>query len=91
MNIYVGNVSRSATEEDLQKAFEAYGQITSVKIVKDRYSGEQRGYGFVEMPDREEARSAIKGLNNNELKGQPLNVIRARRGGGGSRGGNRLF
>ena len=91
MNIYVGNVSHSATEDDLRKAFEAYGQITSVKIVKDRYNGEQRGYGFVEMPDREEAISAIKGLNNNELKGQPLNVIRARRGGGVSRGGNRRF
>lgn len=86
MNIYVGNLGRKVTEDDLRQAFEAYGKTSSVKIVKDSYTGERRDYGFVEMPDREEARTAIKGLNKVELKGKQLNVIRARRGGGG---GNR--
>jgi len=96
MNIYVGNLSHEATEEDLQQAFEAFGQVESVKIIKDRYSGESRGFGFVEMPAKAEANSAIEGLNGKELKGQRLTVSEARprserRGGGGRRGGGRRF
>jgi len=96
MNIYVGNLSHEATEEDLQQAFEAFGQVESVKIIKDRYSGESRGFGFVEMPAKAEANSAIEGLNGKELKGQRLTVNEARprserRGGGGRRGGGRRF
>jgi RNA recognition motif-containing protein len=62
MNIYVGNLSSEVTEEDLRQAFEGLGQVVSVNIIKDRYSGESRGFGFVEMPDKAEAQSAINGL-----------------------------
>lgn len=74
MNIYVSNLSYLATEEDLQQAFEAFGQIESVKIIKDRSSGRSRGYGFVEMPAEAEAWSAINNLNGTELKGRALRV-----------------
>jgi len=93
MNIYVGNLSRNVTEEDLQQAFKDFGEVASVKLIKDRYSGESRGFGFVEMPDKAEAQSAINGLNGKELKGQALKVNEARpqksreRGGGGGGGG----
>ena len=85
MNIYVGNLSREVTEEDLQAAFETFGQVTSADVIKDRVSGESRGFGFVEMPAEEEAQSAIEGLNGQELKGETMNVneARPRRGGGG--------
>ena len=96
MNIYVGNLSREITEEDLRQAFEAFGEVTSVKIIKDRYSGESRGFGFVEMPGKADAESAITGLKEKELKGRTLNVNEARPRpesrrsgrdpGGGSRG-----
>ena len=78
MNIYVGNLSREVTEEDLRQAFEAFGDVASVKIIKDKYSGESRGFGFVEMPDKTEGKSAISGLNDKELKGRTLNVNEAR-------------
>ena len=96
MNIYVGNLSREVTEEDLRQAFEAFGQVTSAKIITDKFSGESRGFGFVEMPTKAEAQSAIDGLNGKELKGQTLNVNEARprsegRRGGGRRGGGRRF
>ena len=95
MNIYVGNLSYEVTEEDLQKAFEGFGQIESVKIIKDNYSGRSKGFGFVEMPDNAAAQSAIEGLNDTELKGRTLKVNKARprsesgggRDGGGGRGG----
>jgi RNA recognition motif-containing protein len=91
MNIYVGNLLREVTEDDLRKAFEAFGQVTSVTIIKDKFSSESRGFGFVEMPAKAEAQSAISGLNGKELKGRILNVNEARprsegrRGGGGGR------
>jgi len=96
MNIYVGNLSREVTEEDLREAFEAFGQVTSVAIIKDKFTGESRGFGFVEMPGKAEADSAIAGLNGKDLKGRTLNVNEARprsegRGGGGRRGGGRRF
>lgn len=78
MNIFVGNLSREVTEEDLQKAFEAFGQVTSVTIIKDKFTGEPRGFGFVEMPAKAAAQSAITGLNGKELKGRALNVNEAR-------------
>ena len=89
MNIYVGNLSRDVTDDDLKEAFEAFGQIASVNIIKDKFSGEPRGFGFVEMPSKEEAQAAINGLNGKDLKGQSINVNEARprtqnrRGGGG--------
>ncbi len=62
MNIYVGNLSREVTEEDLREAFEAFGKVTSVTVIKDKFSGESRGFGFVEMPAKAEAQSAMTGL-----------------------------
>ncbi len=78
MNIYVGNLALNVTEGDLQQAFEAFGEVTSAKIIKDKYSGESRGFGFVEMPAKAEAQSAIDGLNEKELKGRALKVNEAR-------------
>jgi RNA recognition motif-containing protein len=94
MNIYVGNLSREVTDEELRQAFEAFGQVASVNIIKDRYSGESRGFGFVEMPMKTEAQAAITGLNGTSLKEQPINVSEARprsdfRGRGGFGGGRR--
>ena len=98
MNIYVGNLSYETTEEDLQQAFEGFGQVESVNIIKDKYSGRSKGFGFVEMPAKDEAQSAINELNDTELKGRTLKVNEARPRsesgggrGGGSRGGGRRF
>ncbi len=96
MNIYVGNLSYEATEEDVRLAFEPFGQVESAIIIKDKYSGRSKGFGFVEMPSKDEAQSAIDGLNDTELKGKALNVNEARprtenRGGRGGRGGGRRF
>jgi RNA recognition motif-containing protein len=88
VNIYVGNLSREVTEEELRKAFEAFGQVTSVNIIKDRYSGESRGFGFVEMAAKSEAQAAISGLNGTSLGERTLSVSEARpraEGGGGRR------
>jgi RNA recognition motif-containing protein len=99
VNIYVGNLSFDVSEEDVRAAFEAFGKVESAKIIKDKYSGESRGFGFVEMPSAEEAKAAISNLNGKELKGRTLNVNEARPraerprggGGGGGRGrGNRF-
>jgi RNA recognition motif-containing protein len=89
MNIYVGNLSSEVTEEDLQKAFEAFGQTESVKIIKDNYSGRSKGFGFVEMSSNADAQSAIDSLNDTDLKGQALkvNTARPRTENRGSRGG----
>ena len=89
MNIYVGNLSFEVTEQDLQQAFEAFGQVESVKIIKDKYSGESKGFGFVEMPAKGEAESAINDLNGKELKGRALKVSEARPRSETSRGGGR--
>ena len=96
MNIYVGSLSYKATEEDLRKEFEGFGQVQSVNIVTNKYSGESRGFGFVEMPNKDEAQSAIEGLNGRELKGRKISVNEARprsesHGGGGRRGGGRRY
>ena len=89
MNIYVGSLSYKATEEDLRKEFEGFGQVESVNIIKDRYSGESRGFGFVEMLNKDEAQSAIEGLNGRELKGRKISVNEARPRSEGYRGGGR--
>jgi len=96
MNIYVGNLSRDVSTEDLRQAFEAHGEVSSVNIIKDKYSGEPRGFGFVEMPNKAEAQTAIENLNGSDLLGQQMNVNEARprtdrgrpRGQGGNRGGS---
>jgi len=94
MNIYVGNLSYNITEEDLQQAFAAFGQVASTAIITDQFSGRSKGFGFVEMPVKEEALAAIAGLNGKMMSDRALNVNEARpradrRSGGGDRGGGR--
>jgi len=96
MNIYIGNLSFDTTEDQLRQAFEGFGEVSTVNIISDKYSGEPRGFAFVEMAVKNEAIAAISGLNGQELNGRALNVNEAKprvqgqggnRGGGGSRGG----
>jgi len=92
MNIYVGNLSYNTTEDDLRQAFGSFGEVSSANIIKDKYTGEARGFGFVEMPENEAATAAIAGLNGQDLNGRALSVNEARPradrgGGGGGRGG----
>ena len=94
MKIYVGNLSYEVTEEGLRLTFEQFGQVESTTIIKDRDSGQSKGFGFVEMPSKAEGQSAIDDLNGKELKGRTLNVNEARprtdsRGGKGGYGGHR--
>jgi RNA recognition motif-containing protein len=105
MNIYVGNLSYEVTEEDLKEAFEVFGEVETVKILKDNDTGRSKGFGFVEMSNNADAQSAINGLNDKELKERTLKVNKARprtensggRGGfgggrrGGRQGGGRRF
>jgi RNA recognition motif-containing protein len=78
MNIYVGNLSFEVSAGNLRQAFEAFGQVSSARIVKDKYSGQPRGFGFVEMPDLARAQAAIDSLNSKELLGRQMNVNEAR-------------
>ncbi|MGE5499992.1 MAG: RNA recognition motif domain-containing protein [Syntrophothermus sp.] len=96
MNIFVGNLSKEVTDQDLMQAFSAYGQVKSVKVIRDMFSGESKGFGFVEMLGNAEALKAMMELNTKEIKGKKIAVNEARpktndrRGGGGggnSRGG----
>ena len=95
MNIYVGNLSPDVTSDDLRQAFEALGQVESANVITDKFSGESRGFGFVQMPSKEEATAAIAGMNGKDIKGRSVNVNEARprverpRGGGGGFGGGR--
>ncbi len=92
MNIYVGNLSFSANDTDLKDTFGAYGAVSSASIIKDKFSGESRGFGFVEMPNKEEADRAIAALNGRDLKGRNMTVNEAKprtdrpRSGGGAGG-----
>lgn len=74
MKIYAGNLQYGITEEELQKIFEEYGEVSSVKIITDKYSGRSKGFGFVEMPDDAEAQQAIESLNGVEIKGRAMTV-----------------
>jgi len=92
MNIYVGNLSRDVNDDDLRQLFEEFGQVESVNIIKDRFSGESRGFGFVEMPSKTEAATAIQQAEGRDLKGRAIKINEARpktenRGGDGRRGG----
>jgi RNA recognition motif-containing protein len=97
MNIYVGNLAYDANDEDVRSAFAAYGQVSSATVIKDKISGQSRGFAFVEMPDSNEAQNAISSLNGAPLKGRALKVNEARPreeggrpgGGGGFRSGPR--
>ena len=90
MNIYVGNLAFEVTEDELRSAFEAHGSVDTATIIKDKFTGQSRGFGFVEMPVKEEAEAAISSLNGTDLKGRPIKVNEARprreRRGGGGRG-----
>jgi RNA recognition motif-containing protein len=89
-NIYVGNLSYEATEDDVRQAFEPFGEVASVSIIKDKMTGRSRGFGFVEMPDKAQAEAAISGLNLQELRGRAMTVNEAKpRGEGASGGGGR--
>ena len=96
MNIYVSNLNYKVTDEDLMQLFESYGEISSARVITDRFTGRSRGFGFVEMPDEEAAQKAIEELNQFEHEGKTLSVNEAqpreerpRRefGGGDRRGG----
>jgi len=100
MNIYVGNLLFDVTEDELRELFEPFGQVTEVRMIMDKFSGKSKGFGFIEMPSKEEAEKAIEELNAKDLKGRPMNVNEAKpktdRGGsqgrgsfGGGRGGGR--
>ena len=92
MNIYVGDLAYDVSAEDLRQAFEAYGEVSSANIIKDKYSGQPRGFAFVEMPNDGEAQAAIKNLSGKELSGRQIKVSEARpradRGGPGRQGGS---
>ncbi len=94
MNIFVGNLAHEVTDEDLRGLFEAYGEVTSANAIKDKFTGKSRGFGFVEMPVKAAAQTAITELNGKEVKGRAINVNEARprtenRSGGGGGGGRR--
>ena len=96
MKIYVGNLSYDVTEEELRQEFLAFGEVASVNIIMDKYSGRPKGFGFVEMPSVSEGQAAITGLNGKTLKERTLTVNAARprsdnRGGGFSGGGQRRY
>ena len=78
MNLYVGNLSYQMTDDDLRSAFEAYGEVSSAKIIRDRETGRSKGFGFVEMPTDSEAEEAIRQLDNAELGGRNVKVNQAR-------------
>jgi cold-inducible RNA-binding protein len=88
MNIYVGNLSFTVTEDDLRGAFQAFGTVEKAAIITDKVSGQPRGFGFVEMPNKDEAVKAIGALNGKDLKGRNIKVNEAqpRPSGGGGRG-----
>jgi RNA recognition motif-containing protein len=94
LNIYVGNLPKTATDEDVRKLFETHGEVSQVKLIKDNFTGELRGFGFVEMPTAAEAQAAIKAIDGSEMEGRKLIVNEARPktdrpGGGGGAGGGR--
>ena len=91
MNIYVGNLSRDVSEAELKEAFQAFGEIQSCNIIKDKFTGESRGFGFVEMPNKEEAEKAISMLNGKDFKGRSLKVNEAKPRTEGSGGGGRRY
>ena len=91
MRIYVGNLPYSVTDDDLRNIFREFGDLSTAEVIKDKFSGQSKGFGFVEMPNNSEADAAIKGLNETDMKGRKLTVNEARpraerpRGGGGGR------
>ena len=101
MNIYVGNLSFNVSESDLKELFSLHGTVQTASVIKDKYSGDSRGFGFVEMPEKDEALKAISALNGKDFKGRNLKVNEAQArtdrprtggfGGGGGSGGRGRF
>ncbi len=95
MNIYVGNLPRTVNENDLRETFQAFGEVATTSIIKDKFSGESRGFGFIEMPKKDEAEKAISMLNGKDLKGRTATVNEAKPRTESSRsggfGGNRRY
>lgn len=98
MNIYAGNLSRDVNEDDLKEAFAAFGTVVSANVIKDKFSGESKGFGFVEMSSKEDGQASIDGLNGQDLKGREMRINEARprsdnsrRGGGGFGGGRQRY
>jgi RNA recognition motif-containing protein len=98
MNLYVGNFPKSVQSSELSDLFEQYGSVDDARVITDRFTGESRGFGFVDMPTKEEAEAAIEALNGKDFKGRTLTVNEARerrphfgggRSGGGRSGGGR--
>lgn len=93
MNLYVGNLLFDVAENDLKSLFEPFGQVTEVRLIMDKFSGKSKGFGFIEMPSKEEAEKAIAGLNGKDVKGRAMTVNEAKpkveRGRGGYGGGGR--
>ncbi len=91
MNLYVGNLLFDVTENDLKELFEPFGQVTEVRLIMDKFTGKSKGFGFIEMPSKEEAQKAIAELNGKDMKGRDMTVNEAKpktdRGGRGGRGG----
>jgi len=95
MNIYVGNLAYDATDETIKQAFKSFGEVTSARVIKDKYTGQSRGFGFVEMSVQSQAQTAIKSLNGKELLGKQMSVNEARARAdqgktGGQGGGGRM-
>lgn len=78
MNIYVGNLAYSITDDDLREAFAAFGEVSRASVIMDRDTGRSKGFGFVEMPDNSQAEAAINGLNEKDLSGRPIRVNEAK-------------
>jgi RNA recognition motif-containing protein len=89
MNLYVGNLAYGVTEEELRKTFAAFGEVSSVNLITDKFSGQSKGFAFVEMPNNSEADAAIKGLNGTMLSGRNLKVNQAQPRGSRPSGGGR--
>ena len=89
MNIFIGNLSYNVTEGDLRQTFEAFGQVASATVIKDKLSRRSKGFGFVEMPEQAEAQSAIAALNGQAFKGRTITVNEARARADNRRGGDR--
>ncbi len=92
MNLYVGNLLFDVTENDLKELFEPFGQVTEIRLIMDKYTGKSKGFGFIEMPSKDEAQKAIAALNGKDMKGRAISVNEAKpktdRGGrGGFSGG----
>lgn len=92
MNIYVGNLPYSVTDADLRETFAQFGEVSSVQLISDRFTGESKGFGFVEMANNSQADAAIKGLNGSAMKGRNITVNQAKpKSDRPSRGGGRRF